>query len=164
MPYCPECREEYIRSIEICVTCQIPLVEELPTTPHETTPDGARAYLQARTPIAIMRSTLEPCREIRDHLLEHRVPCAIEEAQESYATDVPSVHLRFDVMVAEEDMARVQEVMSDRYSELLHNEGVEAGEATVTIEPGSEVTCPACGTQFKVEGDECPDCGLFIGV
>ena len=30
MPFCPECRAEYVGGVEICSDCQVPLVAELP--------------------------------------------------------------------------------------------------------------------------------------
>ena len=30
MPFCPECRAEYIEGVEKCPDCQVPLVQELP--------------------------------------------------------------------------------------------------------------------------------------
>jgi hypothetical protein len=31
MPFCPECRAEYVEGVETCPDCQIPLVAELPS-------------------------------------------------------------------------------------------------------------------------------------
>lgn len=162
MPYCPECRSEYRRGIERCPTCDVALVEQLSQANKETTHEGARQYLAARTSGAITTGALEPCREVRDHLLACGVPCLIAEHEEPGSTDVPSVFQRYDVIAAEEDLQRIRELMTGRWLAML-DDGVEVREGTVELTAGQEVTCPACGATFIVEGDECPECGLYLG-
>jgi hypothetical protein len=44
MPYCPNCKYEYVAGVEQCADCQIPLVDELPA---EEMPDVKWAPLPA---------------------------------------------------------------------------------------------------------------------
>ncbi|MFH1809874.1 MAG: hypothetical protein ABIJ09_14105 [Pseudomonadota bacterium] len=163
MPYCPECRSEYVRSVDRCAACDVALVEELPTAPPDTTLEGARLYIEARSPAVVTLGALEPCREIRDHLLGSGIPCLIQEYAEEAATDVPAMFQRYQVLIAEEDVERVREALVGRFRELLDNEGVQVDDAAVTVEQGAELTCPACGNVVTLSGDECPECGLFLG-
>jgi len=34
MPFCPECRSEYVAGHDSCTDCKVPLVDELPTKPE----------------------------------------------------------------------------------------------------------------------------------
>lgn len=163
MPFCPECRSEYRLGILKCAHCDVFLVAELPEAPPETTLEGARQYIESHTPLTIMVAALEPCREVRDQLLADGVPCLIAETAEGEATDVPAIFQRFNVVVAEEDLGRVKELLSGRFDEMVQAEGGSVGSIEVSLEQGAEVTCPACGATFTLEGEECPDCGLFIG-
>lgn len=164
MPFCPECLSEYRRGFESCAHCGITLVEEMPEAPKETSLEGAQLYIEARTQAVLTVATLEPCREIRDLLMAEQVPCIISEEEESAATDVPAIFQRYRAVVAEEDLPRVHEVLAGRYCDLLQKEGVGGLEDSVLmLEAGADATCPACGTSFKVDGDECPECGLYIG-
>jgi len=164
MPYCPECRSEYIRSVQKCAHCDAYLVEELPEEPPQATAEGALAYINARTPLIIMVSALEACREVRDLLMDRGVACVIQETAEDAATDVPSVFIRYNVVVAEEEKDQVRALLAGRFEEMLETEGATIDHAEINLDEDQEVTCPACGTTFKPDGDECPDCGLFIGV
>lgn len=163
MPYCPSCRSEYVRSVQRCASCDVALVEELPSTPAETTREGARLYLEARTPATVTLGALEPCREIRDHLLSCGIPCLIQEYSEDAATDVPAIFQRYQVLIAEDDVDRTRQALVGRFHALLDNEGVQVDDRAVQVEHGGQVTCPACGSVVTLQGDECPECGLFLG-
>jgi len=162
MAFCPDCRSEYRRGIERCPTCDVALVDQLEQLKADTTHEGAQRYLETHKSIPIMTSTLDPCREVRDHLLACGVPCLIAEHDEPGATDVPSMFQRYDVMAAEEDVTRIREEMTGRWMSML-DEGVQVRDQTVELTAGGQATCPACGTKFVVEGDECPECGLYLG-
>jgi hypothetical protein len=163
MPYCPACRSEYVRSVQRCASCDQALVEELPTAPAETTLEGARLYIEARAPATVTLGALEPCREIRDHLLASGIPCLIQEYAEAAATDVPSMFQRYQVLIAEDDTERTRQALVGRFHDLLDNEGVQVDERAVQVERGGQLTCPACGSVVTLQGDECPECGLFLG-
>lgn len=162
MPYCPECRSEYRRGFERCPTCDVVLVAELSQVKADTTHEGIQQYLAQHKTIPIMTSTLEPCREVRDHLVACGVPCLIAEHEEPNATDVPSMFQRYEVVAAEDDVLRVRELMTGKWLSLL-DDGVQVRDEAVELTAGAEATCPACGTKFVVEGDECPECGLYLG-
>jgi len=68
MPYCPNCRYEYVEGIEICSDCEVELVSELPPDEIE---DMVPIYIaEDPTEAAILRSILEeagiPVRERAD--------------------------------------------------------------------------------------------------
>lgn len=164
MPYCPSCRSEYRQGFEECATCGVPLVAEIPQGPVETTPEGARLYIEARKQVLVTQSTLDPCREVRDYLLEAGVPALVVAADEDDAMDQAAVHTRYNVVIAEDDVERAREALAGRQQDLMENEGLSGGDAAVQLEAGAQVTCPACGAVFVVNGEECPECGLFLGV
>ena len=71
--------------------------------------------------------------------------------------------MTFGLAVASQDVQRVMQLLEDRWRDLL--EGDQGNSADIVLDFSSqEMTCPACLTTFPTGPDECPSCGLFLGV
>ena len=55
------------------------------------------------------------------------------------------------------------QLLEERWRDLL--EGEQGTSADIVLDFSSEeMTCPACLTTFPTGPEECPSCGLFLGV
>ena len=163
MPFCPSCLAEYRRDIQRCAHCDVDLVEEMPTEPPETSLDGAIVYIDAHTPVIIAVSTLEPCREMRNELLQAGIPCMIVADDGDETAELMNMHERFRVVVAEEDLDRVSEQMAGRFQNMVQREGLVDEVAVAEVQDDGAVLCPACGHSAQLVDGECAECGLFLG-
>ena len=60
MPWCPECKMEYISGIKQCADCQVPLVDEKPSTDNPLTSNQmvAVALLENEIEAAVLKGVL----------------------------------------------------------------------------------------------------------
>ena len=71
--------------------------------------------------------------------------------------------MTFGLAVASQDVPTVMQLLEDRWRGLLED-NQEASADIVLDFSSDEMTCPACLTTFPTGPDECPSCGLFLGV
>ncbi len=168
MPYCPSCHSEYRAGIEACGTCddRPALVAELPesveiTDDDETKPvaitddpEAARTVeLDGRT-IDLMRAfALGEAREIAASLVSQNVVSRIKPIE---GVVFPGGQQRFEVHVRAADHESAERQLIEAWRDLI-----DTGEEDGGVDFGS---CPACGAEVPTNVEECPDCGLFVGM
>lgn len=76
----------------------------------------------------------------------------------------------WNLYVPAEEVPRAVELLKKDWAALLADPDAAAaaarGQEGIDLDAGGEVTCPACGHRFVLEGKlaECPECGLGLGV
>ena len=60
-------------------------------------------------------------------------------------------------------MQQAIEVLENEWKSGLSDEQLAAANSVIDFE-AEEMTCPACLTTFATGPQECPDCGLFLGI
>jgi hypothetical protein len=76
----------------------------------------------------------------------------------------------WNLYVPAEEVGRAVELAKKDWAELLADpvalDAAARGQQGIDLDAGGEVTCPACGHRFVLEGKlaECPECGLGLGV
>jgi hypothetical protein len=76
----------------------------------------------------------------------------------------------WNLYVPAEEVGRAVELLKKDWAALLGDPTAAAaaarGQEGIDLDAGGEVTCPACGHRFVVQGPEaeCPECGLALGV
>jgi hypothetical protein len=76
----------------------------------------------------------------------------------------------WNLYVPAEEVARAIDLLKKDWAELLADpEALAAaarGQEGIDLDAGGEITCPACGHRFVLEGKvtDCPECGLGLGV
>ena len=159
--FCPDCRSEYRAGIARCAHCEVDLVDTLP----EERPlgiEGVEAAVADGTALVVARGPLQAVNGMRDVLALSRVPTVVraDPASEDPTTGVATL---FDVLVHPDDGEVAAGALAADFQGLITGSGLDVGdEAVVDLDAGGEITCPACGTVFQ--GEECPDCGLFLGI
>jgi hypothetical protein len=76
----------------------------------------------------------------------------------------------WNLYVPAEEVGRAVELLKKDWAALLADPTAAAaaarGQEGIDLDAGGEVTCPACGHRFLLQGTnaECPECGLGLGV
>jgi hypothetical protein len=76
----------------------------------------------------------------------------------------------WNLYVPAEEVGRAVELLKKDWAALLADPTAAAaaarGQEGIDLDAGGEVTCPACGHRFVLQGTdaECPECGLGLGV
>jgi len=76
----------------------------------------------------------------------------------------------WNLYVPAEEVGRAVELLKKDWAALLADPTAAAaaarGQEGIDLDAGGEVTCPACGHRFVLQGAdaECPECGLGLGV
>lgn len=146
---CPRCREEYVATVERCVSCDVALVAEGDSVFEavgELPPTAELVRLRVEHP-----TWLE---SLAERLGEAGIPSRVELlATERAATrGAPAPCALF---VRREDAERARaidaELLRAQLPDLPEDASPEWREAEA---------CPACGTPIEAEASECRECGL----
>jgi len=76
----------------------------------------------------------------------------------------------WNLYVPAEEVGRAVELLKKDWAALLADPTAAAaaarGQEGIDLDAGGEVTCPACGHRFVLQGTdaECPECGIGLGV
>jgi hypothetical protein len=76
----------------------------------------------------------------------------------------------WNLYVPAEEVQKAIALLERDWSELLRDPAAAAaaarGKEGIDLDAGGEVTCPACGHKFVIQGAiaDCPECGLSLGV
>ncbi len=108
------------------------------------------------------KASLPDGRAFVEQLLMHGVPALVRKEE---GCKSGSCGPAFEVLVREEDVARISAMQRERWYEALEREGLAP---RVALAPVAEVSeheeppCPACGTAAPLVEGACSDCGLQL--
>lgn len=156
---CPICGSTFRAGFTRCGTCKVDLVDTDTYAARAASMGEPRKMLAGKKVVAAIHSSLSSCKEIEGVLLAAGIPCYL--ATEEATTE--AIATKIGVMVAETDMVRVGEVMTNRFHALVKSEGVGTLRTNAIDVDAAEVECPACGHTAALKAGECADCGLFLG-
>ena len=160
---CPRCGGSFRAGFTRCAGCKVDLIDRAAYDAGVAAIDDPRQALIGKKTVAAIHASLQACREVERALLDAGIPCMLgTDIEEGEA--LAAGPMKIGVMVAEDDLARVTEVMKQRFEVLVAQEGVGAFRTEAIDVAADEVQCPACGHHGPLSNGECSDCGLFLGV
>lgn len=164
MPYCPLCRSEYRDDVERCAHCEQPLVPALPED-DEGKADRLRQAVKDGKATPIVRMSYVDCCQIVEFLQSQGIDSMVTGDPKSCGKGGHCSH--YFVSVLEEDLAVAAKALQDEQKRLVEADEESRGadlDAVVDFDAEGQKKCPACGAAFEGSPEECPDCGLFLGV
>ena len=148
---CPDCREEYLHSVQSCVHCEVPLVleEQLEDVPVEG--------LAPSSDLATVRTAsagwaLALSERLVGAGIAHRVEEVSEGASQGGAQP-------YSVFVRAQDLERARVIDAEQ----MEREIPDLPEDWETAGQAGD-GCPACGAELADEASECPECGLALAL
>lgn len=147
--YCPDCHEEYLTHVTICVDCGAELVprEEGQQPPDQADQIGGlpRGHYE---PILHVDRAVE-LEELVGNLAAAGVPARVQPSQRGQG---------FVLGVRAEDQEAAREILGH----LTAAEPAATDDAAFDAQHGYR-RCPACDTPLAAGAQECPECGLTVG-
>jgi len=150
MPFCPNCKLEYVDKVKTCVHCQVELVGELPTTiKREIMSDEADELVT----IAAFGDISE-ARSIRDLLIKNDVLCLLSKGNDATGEMEITLHVR------EIDLFRANSLLIPEMEKMDGSDQADSPteDNVDTSLPDNTIRCPQCGN-----ADIKPIPSLFLG-
>lgn len=164
MPFCPTCRSEYREGVARCTPCAQPLVPEL-SDGDEYKGERLRDAAKRGEASPIMRAGYPEACQMVELLQAAGLDAMVIGDPASCGKGGPCSH--FLVAVLQEDVAAAVEVVRGEQTRLVEADDASRGanlDAMVDLDAEGQKSCPACGAAFDGAPQECPDCGLYLGV
>ena len=164
MPFCPTCRTEYRPDVHRCVHCEQALVAELPDA-DEAKSERLREAVNQEKAALLARASYSECCQMVEMLHSNGVDAMLTGDPASCGkTGNCSV---FFVAVLPEDFQAAAQVMKAEWKKLVDSDQDfqrANPDAAVDFDSEGQKVCPASGCSFEGTPQECPECGLFLGV
>lgn len=161
MSWCPACRSEYVEGVARCSPCDVELVEALP----EALPEKGellRAAVASGEALAIARASYTDACQMVEALHAAGVDAMVSGDPASCGKGGQCSH--YFVAVLQEDGKAANDALKAEWARLLDHEQMAAAGGEIDLDAEGAKQCPACTATFEGAPDECPDCGLYLGV
>ncbi len=166
MPFCPECRSEFLPGVAFCATCEVALVESLEQVKPLMDDRSMMEYLNDKELAVVLQAPLDQLKRVKNLFCQNAIANVILRKEGSCSTGGCSPSL--DLAVAAEDLQRAAEVLQNEFQELVAtvaNENVDPAQFGDALDLEAEqITCPACEAVIPQGVNECPGCGLYVGI
>jgi len=146
---CPDCGAEYFAYVKECNRCSVALVS--PEEMMGGAPMPPKKKHPAEGLICVEEGSYERANELAWQLREKGFEVTVLRAPAGSCGGGFGVYAEQAIA---RDVARYRD-------ELLRNLNAGLDEAEAKLRQG---ICPACGAALMGSSEECPDCGLFVGV
>jgi ribosomal protein L40E len=145
MPFCPNCRVEYVPGIAKCSDCDVPLVDELPPAPAD---DSAAEEMVV---LVEGRGAVET-RMIAAELDAAEIPYVLAGDEMGSVLVYPAQDAK--ILVPQGDLERAQEVLAT-VGESLAIELPDDADVGLAV-------CEQCGAELPDGATACPNCGATV--
>jgi hypothetical protein len=170
MPYCPVCRGEFRQGFSHCGVCEVALVESLDQARPRMDEASMVAYLAEQDLVMLASSPLDRLKPLKNLLCQNGIANMIVRPDSSCGSGncitggcSPSLEL----VIAAQDIERAMTLLHAEFKELVAS--VEAVDDPDSVGRAVELdaeqfACPACDEMVTGGSEECPHCGLYVGV
>ena len=155
--FCPSCRSEFRPGIDFCRNCEVSLLNELPDQSIFHSSEAMATALEGRELRPILVASHVELVKVQTQLGGHQIPSLL--ANEDGGDFQPGIASRFFLMVAEEDAQKAIQFVNNSALEGFKREGL-----VEKLTLGNTSECPACASEVPASSEECPECGLFLGL
>ena len=156
-PWCPSCNNEYRDGFAKCGECDTELLSD------EAYRNLEMEELEEEELVVIDQGNLEYIKEQKDLLLDNQISSIYRpRSDEECKACVPT----FQLLIVKDQLEAAREILSNNLYKLdRSDDGYDDNiQRESMIDYNEEnISCPACGCEFALQQD-CPECGLFIGV
>ncbi len=144
-----------------CSPCDAELVAELPALGPEKG-ELLREAVKTGEALAIARASYTDACQMVEALHAASVDAMVSGDPASCGKGGQCSH--YFVAILPEDAKAANDALKAEWSRLLDNEQMAAAGGEVDLDAEGAKQCPACGASFEGAPEECPDCGLYLGV
>lgn len=169
MPFCPRCRAEYRIGFTRCAECDVSLVERLDQAAPAMDELAMAEYLANRELVVIVQADVERLKPLKNLLCENSIANIIVRLGSGDCCSGGGCGPpKLDLAVAVEDVERALGLLKEEFKELVvavtdGEDEIDRLDRALDLN-GETMTCPACDGLIPSGFDECPSCGLYIGV
>ena len=155
--FCPGCRSEFTAGIEYCKSCEVDLVDELDAESIFRSAEAMTEALDGKELRPIMASTHVELEAVQEFLASRQIASILANQEDSGVQ--PGMASNFYLLVSVDDFEKAGEYVNNSFHKELQKEGI-----VKDVELGDYQVCPACGADLADDMEECPECGLYVGV
>ncbi|MED5464895.1 MAG: hypothetical protein VX699_09600 [Myxococcota bacterium] len=153
--FCPSCRAEFQAGVGFCKNCEVDLITELPDISMFKSPESMADALGDKELTPVIAASQDELQRMQRRLADQQILSVLAFGQ----SPSPGVAPRLYLMVATEDIPRMGEFLNEMQDEQVVREGV-----VKEVALGEVTLCPACEAEAPMNAEECPDCGLMLGL
>jgi len=153
--FCPVCRAEFQGGVDFCQNCEVNLITDLPDISMFGSPESMADALGDKELTPVIAASQDELQRMQRRLADQQILSVLAFGQ----NPSPGVAPRLYLMVATEDIPRMGELLNEMQDEQVVKEGV-----VKEVALGEVTLCPACEAEAPMSAEECPDCGLMLGL
>lgn len=143
---CPQCKAEYYAHVEVCKSCEVPLVhpEELNRKKNLPKAEGDL--------VCIIEAPYDVIKDLSAGLERAGIECEVLNVGDPASCSTPNT---FGIFVHQSIFPEAVSALKETYYKIYP-------ELKGTEERYREGLCPACGADVKDAWEMCPECGLNL--
>jgi len=164
VPFCPNCRGEFREGFTRCAECDVELVASLEQAKPKMDENSMSLYLQDKELVAVATAELDRLKPLKNLLCYHSIANMIISSAGGCSGGGccgPKLELVIDIR----DLEQATKIIEAEFKQAVDRESESAERCDRMLNLQEEnLVCPACDANIPAGNNECPACGLYVGV